>query len=97
MHISIPVRWLPASLELSAVRHERLRLIARLNQDRYVLFDREELERCVGEFLGIKRRESQMVLREIESQHGLLVERAEKVLSFSHLTFHWSLELALIL
>jgi NACHT domain/Ribosomal protein L7/L12 C-terminal domain len=59
----------------------------KFEQDRYALFGREELERCIGEFLGIERRESQMVLREIESQHGLLVERAEEVWSFSHLTF----------
>lgn len=59
----------------------------KFEQDRYVLFDREELEKCIGGFLGIERRESQMVLREIESQHGLLVERAEEVWSFSHLTF----------
>jgi NACHT domain len=59
----------------------------KFEQDRYALFGREELEGCIGEFLGIERRESQMVLREIESQHGLLVERAEEVWSFSHLTF----------
>jgi NACHT domain len=59
----------------------------KFEQDRYALFGREELERYIGEFLGIERRESQMVLREIESQHGLLVERAEQVWSFSHLTF----------
>jgi predicted NACHT family NTPase len=59
----------------------------KFEQDRYALFGREELERCIGEFLGIEPRESQMILREIESQHGLLVERAEQVWSFSHLTF----------
>jgi NACHT domain len=59
----------------------------KFEQDRYALFDREELEGYIGEFLGIEPRESQMVLREIESQHGLLVERAEQVWSFSHLTF----------
>ena len=59
----------------------------KFEQDRYVLFGREELERYIGRFLGIERRESQIVLREIQSQHGLLVERAEQVWSFSHLTF----------
>jgi predicted NACHT family NTPase len=59
----------------------------KFEQDRYALFEREELERYIGGFLGIEQRESQMVLREIESQHGLLVERAEQVWSFSHLTF----------
>jgi Effector-associated domain 10/NACHT domain/Ribosomal protein L7/L12 C-terminal domain len=61
--------------------------VKKFEQDRYVLFDRKELEGYIGEILGIERLESQMVLREIESQHGLLVERAENVWSFSHLTF----------
>jgi hypothetical protein len=61
--------------------------VKKFEQDRYVLFDRKELEGYIGDILGIERLESQMVLREIESQHGLLVERAENVWSFSHLTF----------
>lgn len=32
--------------------------------------------------------DSEAVLRSIESQHGLLVERAKGIYSFSHLTFH---------
>ncbi|MBD2012426.1 NACHT domain-containing NTPase [Microcoleus sp. FACHB-53] len=32
--------------------------------------------------------DSEAVLKSIESQHGLLVERAREVYSFSHLTFH---------
>jgi predicted NACHT family NTPase len=67
----------------------------KFEQDRYALFGREELERCIGEFLGIERRESQMVLREIESQHGLLVERSEEVwhLTFQeYLTARWYVE-----
>ena len=32
--------------------------------------------------------DSQTVLRSIEAQHGLLVERAKGIYSFSHLTFH---------
>jgi hypothetical protein len=51
------------------------------------LFEQEELEGYIGEFLGIERRESQGVLRAIASQHGLLIERSYKVWSFSHLTF----------
>jgi predicted NACHT family NTPase len=31
--------------------------------------------------------DSEMVLKSIEAQHGLLVERAQKIYSFSHLTF----------
>jgi Cdc6-like AAA superfamily ATPase len=61
--------------------------VKKFEQEQYVLFEQKELEGYIGEFLGIERRESQIVLREIESQHGLLIERAEKVWSFSHLTF----------
>ncbi|MBD1920858.1 NACHT domain-containing NTPase [Microcoleus sp. FACHB-831] len=32
--------------------------------------------------------DSELVLRSIEYQHGLLVERAKRIYSFSHLTFH---------
>ncbi|MEP0752731.1 NACHT domain-containing NTPase [Trichocoleus sp. Lan] len=32
--------------------------------------------------------DSEVVLRSIEYQHGLLVERAKRIYSFSHLTFH---------
>lgn len=32
--------------------------------------------------------DSQAVLKSIEAQHGLLVERTKKIYSFSHLTFH---------
>lgn len=53
----------------------------------YVLFEQEELERYIGEFLGISQRDSRFVLRSMEAQHGLLIERAQKVWSFSHLTF----------
>ncbi|MBD2455780.1 NACHT domain-containing protein [Nostoc sp. FACHB-87] len=56
-------------------------------QQQYVLFEQEELEGYIGEFLGIEQRESRGVLKAIESQHGLLIERAQKVWSFSHLTF----------
>ncbi|MHC5897395.1 NACHT domain-containing protein [Nostoc sp.] len=61
--------------------------VKKFEQQQYVLFEQEELEGYIGEFLGIERRESQGVLRAIASQHGLLIERAHKVWSFSHLTF----------
>lgn len=32
--------------------------------------------------------DSEAVLKSIEAQHGLMVERAQKIYSFSHLTFH---------
>lgn len=61
--------------------------VKKFEQKQYVLFEQEELEGYIGEFLGIERRESQGVLQAIASQHGLLIERAQKVWSFSHLTF----------
>ncbi|MFW9259827.1 NACHT C-terminal helical domain 2-containing protein [Nostoc sp. CALU 546] len=61
--------------------------VKKFEQEQYVLFEQEELERYIGEFLGIERRESQGVMRAIASQHGLLIERSYKVWSFSHLTF----------
>jgi len=53
----------------------------------YVLFEQEEIEGYIADFLDITRRDSRVVLKAIEMQHGLLIERAQKVWSFSHLTF----------
>ncbi|MBF2014851.1 MAG: hypothetical protein IGS23_06530 [Rivularia sp. T60_A2020_040] len=61
--------------------------VKKFEQEQYVLFEQEELEGYIGEFLGIERRESQGVMRAIASVHGLLIERSHKVWSFSHLTF----------
>ena len=59
----------------------------KFEQTQYVLFEQTEIERYIAEFLGIGQRDSRAVLRAMESQHGLLIERAQKVWSFSHLTF----------
>lgn len=62
----------------------------KFEKEQYVLFDQEELEEYIGEFLevlDIDSCESLDVLRSIEHQHGFLIERAQKVWSFSHLTF----------
>lgn len=61
--------------------------VKKFEQEQYVLFEQEEIEGYVAEFLGVGQRESRSVLRAIESQHGLLVERAQRVWTFSHLTF----------
>ncbi len=53
-----------------------------------MLFEQAEIEGYIAEFLGIGQRDSRLVLRAMEAQHGLLIERAQKVWSFSHLTFH---------
>ena len=61
--------------------------VKKFKQPQYVLFEQTELEGYIAEFLGIGQRDSRMVLRAIEAQHGLLIERAHRVWSFSHLTF----------
>ena len=61
--------------------------VKKFEQEQYVLFEQAELEGYIGEFLGIERRESRNVLKAIESQHGLLIERAREIWSFSHLSF----------
>jgi NACHT domain/Effector-associated domain 10 len=61
--------------------------VKKFEQEQYVLFEQAEIEGYIGEFLEIGLRESRGVLRAIESQHGLLIERARELWSFSHLTF----------
>jgi DNA polymerase III delta prime subunit/uncharacterized protein YlzI (FlbEa/FlbD family) len=61
--------------------------VKKFEQPQYVLFEQEELEKNIADFLGIELRDSRVVLKAIESQHGILIERAQKVWSFSHLTF----------
>jgi hypothetical protein len=61
--------------------------VKKFEQPQYVLFEQAEIEGYIAEFLGIGQRDSRAVLRAIEAQHGLLIERSRKVWSFSHLTF----------
>ncbi len=61
--------------------------VKKFEQPQYVLFEQAEIEDYIAEFLGIGQRDSRAVLRTIEAQHGLLIKRAQKVWSFSHLTF----------
>ncbi|MBW4694688.1 MAG: NACHT domain-containing protein [Lyngbya sp. HA4199-MV5] len=61
--------------------------LKKFEQEQYVLFEQAEIEGYIAEFLGIGLRESRGVLRTIESQHGLLIKRSQKIWSFSHLTF----------
>lgn len=77
-------RDLSGERKLELLSHLALK---KFEQEQYVLFEQAEIEGYIGEFLGIGSRESRAVLRAIESQHGLLIERATKVWSFSHLTF----------
>ena len=60
-------------------------------------FKQDKAERYIGEYIRnlsgatmdeeALRLDSEAVLKSIESQHGLLVERAKGIYSFSHLTF----------
>lgn len=59
----------------------------KFNQKQYVLFEQTEIEEYITNFLKVERQSSTLILRSVESQHGLLIERAIKVWSFSHLTF----------
>src|SRR4028119_670967 len=61
--------------------------VKKFEQEQYVLFEQVEIEEYIAEFLGIGQRDSRAVLRAMEEQHGLLIKRAQKVWSFSHLTF----------
>ncbi|NEQ70611.1 MAG: NACHT domain-containing protein [Symploca sp. SIO2D2] len=61
--------------------------VKKFEQEQYVLFEQEEIEGYIAELLGIGLRDSRAVLKAIEAQHGLLIERSQKVWSFSHLTF----------
>jgi predicted NACHT family NTPase len=61
--------------------------VKKFEKEQYVLFEQAEIEEYIAEFLGIGQRDSRSVLRAMEAQHGLLIERAHKVWSFSHLTF----------
>jgi predicted NACHT family NTPase len=61
--------------------------VKKFEKEQYVLFEQAEIEEYIAEFLGIEQRDSRAVLRAMEAQHGLLIERAQKVWSFSHLTF----------
>ena len=65
-------------------------------RDQY-FFEKEQILALIGDYLQslapqtpdpeTLRRESETILKTIEVQHGLLVERAKDVFSFSHLTF----------
>ncbi|WP_414584037.1 NACHT C-terminal helical domain 2-containing protein [Scytonema sp. PCC 10023] len=60
-------------------------------------FEQDEVEHCIADYLHTLpnaqtepialQRDSKAMLKAIETQHGLLVERAREIFSFSHLTF----------
>jgi predicted NACHT family NTPase len=58
------------------------------NPENFVLFDQADLAKQITQCLSLATvRDGEAVLEAIEAQHGLLVERADELWSFSHLTF----------
>jgi predicted NACHT family NTPase len=58
------------------------------NPKNFVLFEQDEIVAQISQFLQLANSsEGLAVLRAIESQHGLLIERSDELWSFSHLTF----------
>ncbi|MEM8718989.1 MAG: NACHT domain-containing protein [Cyanobacteria bacterium P01_G01_bin.39] len=58
------------------------------NKENFVLFSQKDLVNYINDYLKLNNKKQGLaVLQSIESQHGLLIERANEVWSFSHLTF----------
>ncbi|HNP51292.1 MAG TPA: NACHT domain-containing protein [Nitrosomonas nitrosa] len=83
--------------ELSPTRKEQLlsRLAAETFQKKHYAFRPHGVESHIEKFLkSLPTPEVHVeihigsILRSIEAQHGLIVERAKEIYSFSHLTFH---------
>lgn len=55
--------------------------------DNFILFEQNEIQEYIAEHLRIDAEESEAFLKAIEAHHGLLIERANGIWSFSHLTF----------
>ncbi|MBD1838908.1 NACHT domain-containing protein [Coleofasciculus sp. FACHB-501] len=55
--------------------------------DNFTLFKQDEIKQYIVEYPNIDIKDSEELLKEIESNNGLLIERAKGVWSFSHLTF----------
>jgi len=55
--------------------------------ENFILFEQDEIQGYIAEHLGIDVEESEALLEAIEAHHGLLIEQAQGIWSFSHLTF----------
>ena len=60
----------------------------------YTLFEENDyfpiqgkLEKLISDYLYISKSEATQILRSLEAQHGIFIERSEGYFSFSHLTF----------
>lgn len=88
--------------EINWSRNQKMKLLSQIAFDTFesgkYFFEQRELVSYIYEHLSTMksgetdpeslREESEVVLKAIEMQHGLLVERAKGIYSFSHLTFH---------
>lgn len=77
--------------ELSEIKRvELLSYLAaeKFRQEQPILFQQNEIKKYIVQYLNISDDQSEGVLNAIESQHGILIKRAQKIWSFSHLTFH---------
>jgi predicted NACHT family NTPase len=77
-------RDLSVRQKLSLLSHIAAR---KFEKEQYVLFEAIEIQGYIANYLGISSEDSKAVLESIEVQHGLFVERAQGIYSFSHLTF----------
>lgn len=69
----------------------------KFQQSQYVLFDEDELTNSIADYLrnlpnasndsGTLQSDSQAIRRSISEAHGLFIQRAASIYSFSHLTF----------
>jgi predicted NACHT family NTPase len=59
----------------------------KFEQEQYVLFEQGEIQGYIAEYLGISIEDSEAVLDAVAAQHGLVIEQAQQIWSFSHLTF----------
>ncbi|MEM8641827.1 MAG: NACHT domain-containing protein [Cyanobacteria bacterium P01_G01_bin.54] len=58
------------------------------NPKNFILFEQDELAKHITQELRLANvQQGSNVLKSIEAQHGLLIERADELWSFSHLTF----------
>lgn len=58
------------------------------NPKNFVLFQQDEIATQIADFIHLANHEEGVaVLEAMEAQHGLLIERADELWSFSHLTF----------
>jgi predicted NACHT family NTPase len=78
------------NLDLSQKENLLIEIAARKfeNPRNFVLFEQDDLLKQIIKYLHFENdTDARAVLKAIESQHGLLVERADELWSFSHLTF----------